>query len=187
MRNLPCLRYKVTEVRLFREGSFAAGREWSHRWVSNKLVNIKAWASPEVKELRITQDYGPSAITLRVREFVPIKGDMLHRQWADGAVTKSVTIPNFAILDMAAALQTYKEFIVSEGPHFFKSAVDYNDRLLWSTYSAAIKYSNTSNVSNIVHFSSWQQTTGGDATPGTRRERLTSNGPATVGSYTSDN
>lgn len=146
MRNLPCLRYKVTEVRLFREGSFAAGREWSHRWVNNKLVNIKAWASPEIKELRITQDYGPSAITLQVREFVPMKGDMLHRQWADGPVTKSVTIPNFAILDMAVALQTYKEFIVSEGPHFFKSAVDYNDRLLWSTYSAAIKYSNISNA-----------------------------------------
>ena len=73
-------------------------------------------------------------------------GDMLCRQWADGAVTKSVEIPNYAIVDMAAALQVHKDFIVNEGPQLFKSTLNYNDRLLWDTYSTAIRFSNASKV-----------------------------------------
>jgi hypothetical protein len=71
---------------------------------------------------------------------------MLDRQWSDGGVTKSVAIPNYAIVDMAAALQVHKDFIVNEGPQFFKSTLDYNDRLLWDTYSTAIWFSNAAKV-----------------------------------------
>ncbi|PMD45949.1 hypothetical protein L207DRAFT_418786 [Hyaloscypha variabilis F] len=143
LHKLPCLRYKVTDVRLFRDGSYAAGRDWSHRWSSNSMENITHWASSELKSIQVTQDYGPSALTFTVRQFIPVKGDMLHRQWSDGAVTKSVAVPNYAIVDMAAALQVHKDFIINEGPHFFKTALDYNDRLLWDTYSTAIWFSNS--------------------------------------------
>jgi hypothetical protein len=144
MRNLPCMRYKLTEVRLFREGSLAVGREWSHRWSNNKMNNITAWASTEMKKIHVTQDYGPNAIVFEVREFVPMEGDMLQRQWSDNGVIKSITMPNYAIVDMAAALQAYKEFIVNEGPQFFRSTIDYNDRLLWDTYTMALRFSKNS-------------------------------------------
>jgi hypothetical protein len=147
LHKLPCLRYKLTDVRLFREGSYAAGHEWSHRWSSNNMDNITHWASSELKIIQVTQDYGPTALTFTVRQFVPVKGDMLHREWSDGAVTKFVAMPNYAIVDMAAALQVHKDFIVNEGPQFFKSTLDYNDRLLWDTYSTAIWFSNASKSS----------------------------------------
>lgn len=107
------------------------------------------WASSELKNIQVTQDYGPTTLTFTVRQFVPVKGDMLHRQWSDGAVTKSVATPNYAIVDMAAALQAHKDFIINEGPQFFKSTLDYNDRLLWDTYSTAIWFSNTAKVSDL--------------------------------------
>lgn len=144
LHKLPCLRYKLTDIRLFREGSYAAGREWSHRWLSNSMDNIKEWASSELKRIQVTQDYGPSALTFTVKQFVPQNGDMLHRQWSDGGVTKSVAIANYAIVDMAAALQEHRNFITAEGSQVFKSVLDYNDRLLWDTYSTAIRYSNIS-------------------------------------------
>jgi len=110
------------------------------------MDNITHWASSVLKNIQVTQDYGPTALTFTVRQFVPVKGDMLHRQWSDGGIIKSVAIPNYAIVDMAAALQVHKDFITKEGPQFFKSSLDYNDRLLWDTYSAAIWFSNASKV-----------------------------------------
>ena len=77
-----------------------------------------------------------------------MKGDMLDRQWSDGTVTKSVTLPNYAFHDMAAALQVHKDFINQEGAHFFKSTLDFNDRLLWDTYNTAIWFSNAAKVGN---------------------------------------
>jgi len=82
LHKLPCLRYKLTDIRLFREGSYAAGREWSHRWSNNNMENITEWASSELKKIQVTQDYGPTSLTFTVREFVPIAGDMLDRQWS---------------------------------------------------------------------------------------------------------
>lgn len=146
MSKLPCLRYKLADVRLFREGSFAAGREWSHRWSGQKMENIVNWASSNIKTIYVTQDYGDSAIAVQVRKFVPVQGDMLHRQWADGSTIKSVPIPNYAIVDMEAALHAYKDHIVNDGPKYFKSALNFKDKLLWDTYSVAIDYSTTASV-----------------------------------------
>lgn len=111
------------------------------------MPDITNWASSTVKTIYITQDYGDSAIALKVREFIPMKGDMLHRQWADGDVIKRVPIANYAVVDMAAALEAHKDHIVDDGPKYFKSALKYNDRLLWDTYTMAIEFSNHAKVS----------------------------------------
>jgi hypothetical protein len=140
------VRYKLADVRLFREGSFAIGHEWSHRFSGKKMTNITAWASPEVKTIYVTQDYGGSAIAFAVREFIPLEGDMLHRQWADGGVVKKVPIPNYAVVDMGAALQAHKDHIVSDGPKYFISALKKDDKLVWDTYSMAIHYSKAAQV-----------------------------------------
>lgn len=150
MHKLPCLRYKLRDIRLFREGSYAAGREWSHRWTTNTMENITQWASAESKQIQVTQDYGDTTLTFTVREFVPVAGDMLCRQWSDGGVIKSVQIPNYAIVDMAEALQVHKDFIIDKGAQFFKSTLDYNDRLLWDTYDNAIWFSNESKVCDLT-------------------------------------
>ena len=152
MSKLPCLRYKLADVRLFREGSFATGHEWSHRWSGKKMENITGWASSNTKTICVTQDYGDSAIAVKVGQFIPVKGDMLHRQWADGNIIKSVPIPNYAIVDMEAALRAYKDHIVNDGPKYFKSALNFNDRLLWDTYSMAIDYSKTAAVRRPCSF-----------------------------------
>jgi len=142
LRKLPCLRYKLTEVRLFREGSFAVGHEWSHRWSGKTLDDITHWASSEVKMVQVTQDYSPSPISFEVREFEPMPGDKLQRRWVHEGVQKTATLPNYAILNMKDAVKAHREFIVNEGPYFFKNTLNYNDRLLSGTYTMALKLSN---------------------------------------------
>jgi len=151
MSRLPCVRYKLADVRLFREGSFATGHEWSHRFSGKKMQNITAWASPEIKTIYVTQDYGGAAIAFNVREFKPVEGDMLHRQWADGDVIKKVPIPNYAVVDMATALQSHKDHIVGDGAKYFTSALKKDDKLVWDTYDTAFRYSNEAKVKHPFH------------------------------------
>jgi hypothetical protein len=143
---LPCLRYKITEVRLF-VTSMAPGRVWSTRWQDTRLKDIDNWASSETRTIKMTQDFSPRPMTIQVRRFVPLESDMLHRSWAHGGVKKSVTLPPYAFANMRAALQTYLDYINQEGSEHFNSILDRDDKLLRETYSAAIKASNGAMVS----------------------------------------
>jgi hypothetical protein len=143
---LPCLRYKLTEVRLFVE-SMAPGHVWSTRWQDLQLKDINVWASSEIRTIELTQDYVTTPLTLKVRRFVPLESDMLDRRWAHGSIKKSVTLPPYAFANMREALEIYKRFINQEGTRHLHSILDPNDRLVWATYSAAVKASNSPTVS----------------------------------------
>lgn len=102
---------------MFRLGN-VPGHEWTEPWGSAKVQNITSagWASPEVRTIKVTQGYSKNALKLGVRRFKPMPGDKLHRTWAEGGVTKSVELPLYAIVDLAAASGTYKDYINQEGP-----------------------------------------------------------------------
>jgi hypothetical protein len=143
---LPCLRYKLTEVRLF-VASMAPGRVWSTRWQDMQLKDINNWASSETRTIKLTQDYVATPLTIQVRRFIPLESDMLDRSWAHGSVKKSVTLPPYAFANMREALKIYVDFINREGIRHFDNILDRNDRLVRATYSAAIKASNSPTVS----------------------------------------
>jgi hypothetical protein len=143
---LPCLRYKLTEVRLF-VGSMAPGLVWSTRWQDLQVKDINVWASSEIRTIKLTQDYVATPLTFKVRRFVPLESDMLDRRWAHGSVKKSVALPPYAFVNMKEALNVYKGFINQEGTRHFQSILDRNDGLVWSTYGAAVKISNSLTVS----------------------------------------
>ncbi|PMD58388.1 uncharacterized protein K444DRAFT_532135 [Hyaloscypha bicolor E] len=142
---LPCLRYKLTEVRLFTE-SMAPGLVWSTRWQDLQLKDINVWASSETRTIKLTQDYVATPLTFQVRQFVPLESDMLDRRWAHGSVKKSVTLPPYAFANMREALEIYKDFINREGTRHLYSILDRNDGLVWATYGTAIKASNSPTV-----------------------------------------
>jgi len=111
------------------------------------MENINAWASPDIKTIRVTQNYGEEAgMLFKVREFIPMQGDSLNRWWTDGNVIKSVDVPHYAIVDMDEAFRTTKEYIVNAGPEFFKGTLKDYDKLIWYTYTEALNFSNIAKV-----------------------------------------
>lgn len=90
-----CLRYKLTDVRLFREGSLATGFEYSHRWPILKMENITARPSAEVKTICVTQDYGnESGMKFKVRKFIPMDGDPEHLDGVLDAIYRPLNPPS---------------------------------------------------------------------------------------------
>lgn len=146
-----CVRYKITDVRLYKPGQ-VPGLEWTSRWTSRTLKDINTWASSETKVIHVSEGYTSTPLELVVREFKVIEGDVVYRKWvAPGGLKKSVLVPSYAIADLSAAQSAYEDYINNGGAEFFMGALDPKDKFLWMTYSMAI---DTSNDMSVVSTSS---------------------------------
>jgi hypothetical protein len=117
------------------------------------MNDVSTWANSEIRCIKITQDYSPNPITLRVRKFVPVQGDSLSRRWKHAGIPKSVTLPPYAIESLKEAGRAYRDYISREGTQFFVSTLDKDDPLIFHTYSMAINASKNHMVRS--HFLSY--------------------------------
>ncbi|KAI1312430.1 hypothetical protein F5Y03DRAFT_381704 [Xylaria venustula] len=138
---MPCLRYKITDVRLFKPGP-VKGHEWTRRWVegaSGSGGDISHWASSETRKVRVTEGYTKETVELRVRQFVPQDGDSLERTWVHDGVRRRVMIPAYAIVNLEEARDAYSAYINSSFVECCKKILLGKDKLLLGTYAAALK------------------------------------------------
>ncbi|KAI0848887.1 hypothetical protein F5Y00DRAFT_269827 [Daldinia vernicosa] len=136
---MPCLRYKITDVKLFKPGN-VKGYEWTRRWIEGIPDDISQWASSETKIVKVTEGYTEQAVELRVRQFVPQDGDKLERSWVHEGTRKRVKIPPYAIVNLEEAKSTYTNYIRQWLPECCKKVVG-KEKFLLATYGAAIKAS----------------------------------------------
>ncbi|KAI1447687.1 hypothetical protein F5Y02DRAFT_351050 [Annulohypoxylon stygium] len=137
---MPCLRYKITDVKLFKPGN-VKGYEWTRRWIEGIPDDISQWASMEIKKVKVTEGYTNQPVELRVRQFIPQEGDKLERSWVHDGARKNVKIPPYAIVNLEEAKSIYTDYIKQGLPECCKKVLSGKDRLLLATYGAAIKAS----------------------------------------------
>ena len=111
------------------------------------MIDVEQWASPEIKAIEITQDFCGTSYALRVRQFVPLEGDLLEEIWNDNGTKRTHQIPPYAIADMGAAAKTIQSFVDSSMYAYISETVK-SDTLLWDTYLMAFKHMGTANVSD---------------------------------------
>ncbi|KAI1341513.1 hypothetical protein F5Y15DRAFT_358607 [Xylariaceae sp. FL0016] len=136
---MPCLRYKITDVKLFKPGQ-VKGHEWTRRWAEGIADDISQWASLETKNVKVTEGYTDQPVQLRVRQFIPQEGDVLYRSWvtSDG-VRKRVHIPAYAIVDLEEAKSAYSSYISRGVFECCKKILSGKEKMLMATYVAAIR------------------------------------------------
>jgi hypothetical protein len=144
---LPCIRRKITDVKLFKPGQ-VQGFEWTSRWKDSIVDNIANWASSEDKIIHVSEGYTSQFVKLRVRRFVPQDGDKLERSWVYNGERKSVRIPPYAIVDLEAAQAEYSDYIERGIAECFSSVIRSKDSLLWKTYSLAWRTAQDPDVSD---------------------------------------
>lgn len=140
-RQLPCLRYKITDTELL-DNEQSPRRAWTTRWKNMEMIDITNWASDTVKTIEITQGVGKTSYFLRVREFVPIEGDALaRRRVIDGKEYEYGCTP-YAVADMKEAGKVLRAFseqtLTTAIPFYVKK-----NTLLHKTYNMAYQYSKT--------------------------------------------
>ncbi|KAI1266794.1 hypothetical protein F5Y18DRAFT_416103 [Xylariaceae sp. FL1019] len=138
---LPCLRYKITEVKLFKKPGQVPGYEWTQRWQKGVTDDISTWdpTDMEIKKIRLTEGYIERTIDLRVRKFIPQDGDSTHRSWVANGHKRSVKIPSYAIVNLEEAKSTYSSYISQNITEFCRSALSGKDKLIGYTYTFAMR------------------------------------------------
>ncbi|KAK3341164.1 hypothetical protein B0T25DRAFT_464856, partial [Lasiosphaeria hispida] len=135
---LNCLRWKITDVKLFKPGQ-VKGHEWTNRWRDSVVDDIGSWAAADSRVIHVTEGYTGRSVRLQVRRFQPQDGDKLDRSWVSGGVVQSVTIPPFAIVDMESAKSAFDDYIKRGLMDCCKRLLGPQEELLWKTYALAIK------------------------------------------------
>ncbi|EGY21724.1 uncharacterized protein VDAG_03164 [Verticillium dahliae VdLs.17] len=147
---LPCLRAKLTDVKLFKPGQ-VHGYEWTQRWKDSIVDNIASWDSPDERKIQISEGLSNSPVELRVKRFIPQQGDKLDRSWcAKDGIKHSVTIPPYAIVDLDEAQRAYTMYIKNCIRNSFVLVLDRvlgaERNLLWGTYYLAWKLSDSQHL-----------------------------------------
>ena len=111
-----------------------------------KIVEIDKWRSSEVKIIHVTQDVGNAWYQLKVREFVPVEGDVLERKWVTDGKQQSFECAPYAIANME---ETGHDLIRFADNHLLTALCYYtgkDDGLLRNTYDMACQCTRSAEV-----------------------------------------
>lgn len=141
MYRLSCLRWKITDVKLFKPGQVQdQGLKWTDRWKGSVMDEIASWDSPRVRTIQVTEGYTGKSVRLRVRQFQPQEGDKLKRSWVSPNGKKNeIEIPPYAIVDMEEAKAAFNRYIKLGLLDCCNHLLGSRDQLLWRTYTLAMK------------------------------------------------
>ncbi|KAI0100470.1 hypothetical protein F4776DRAFT_658291 [Hypoxylon sp. NC0597] len=137
----PCLRFKLAEIILFREG----GLNLTKRWAGVKMKNLgpRDWTGEKARTIALSIGCTKHPFRLTVRRFVPKDGDTTWKYWVDSEGTRRKTdIEPYALADIWKTANEYKEYV-----HDYKFAAlrEYANKpgvdvLVQKTYKAALEY-----------------------------------------------
>src|SRR5690242_7283962 len=85
IHNLPCVRFKVTSMTIYRAG----GLGYTMRFDHTKVMDVFDPSNSAVYDIEITQGLCSSPLRLRVRRFKPEQTDKTHVMYMDGGVPKT--------------------------------------------------------------------------------------------------
>ncbi|KAF4463562.1 hypothetical protein FALBO_9615 [Fusarium albosuccineum] len=132
----PCLRYKITDIRLFKPGQ-VPGYEWTRRWNNNISDPIQNWASDERRTIFVSAGLSNKFVEVEVRKFIPQIGDKLERTWDYNGTKRSVSIPPYALVSLDDVKKAYLDHIRSSMEDAFGKLLGPRDGLLYKTYQRA--------------------------------------------------
>ncbi|KAI1800439.1 hypothetical protein F4811DRAFT_29759 [Daldinia bambusicola] len=141
IHRLPCLRWKLTEVTLFREG----GLELTKRWVGTKMKDLgpRDWVnSSEIRTIKMVMG-SSHPMLLTVKKFTPNDTDITWKNWVDAKGDKHrIDIEPYALASIWETSKRYEEYIFDYArPAVREYTEDHKvDEPIRRTYRAALEY-----------------------------------------------
>ncbi|KAI1653975.1 hypothetical protein F4813DRAFT_399512 [Daldinia decipiens] len=141
IHRLPCLRWKLADVALFREG----GLDLTKRWSGTRMKDLgpRDWVnSNDVRTIKMIMG-SRHPMVLRVKKFTPIDGDVICKYWVDKKGEKQkIDIEPYALASIWETAKRYEEYIYDYAhPAVREYSQDRQvDTLVRRTYRAAIEY-----------------------------------------------
>lgn len=148
VHNLPCLRYKMTEITISRTDDDRGALELTKRWHGFDMKDIGDWVSPELRKIQLSLGVCASPITIEVRKFRPIPGDITYRCWRDGNVMKKADIEPYALENIRKSAEAVTSYLHGNAVESL-AALSRNvstSSITRETYEMAVQHYNTLEV-----------------------------------------
>ncbi|KAI0427244.1 hypothetical protein F5Y09DRAFT_37618 [Xylaria sp. FL1042] len=145
IHRIPCLRWRLNDIVLFRVG----GLELTKRWKGVSVQNLRLgdWADERVVTISICiTTLLCKPLSLNVRRFRPCSNDTLYRHWKrkDTDPPMVINLPSYALADVNATSLEYQQFIeqnAEEAIRRFTNDPTVNEIVRW-TFSVALSHCN---------------------------------------------
>jgi len=118
IHNLPCRRWKLTEISLDRPGFLGFTRRFSHR----QMGDIDG-VGPRVR-VGISVDPGKPVLAVEVHRFVPIPGDVTSRRYISNGTYKYVEIPPYCLADINQTAKAFRDHVEGNALHSLRGAAE---------------------------------------------------------------
>ncbi|KAI0160082.1 hypothetical protein GGR52DRAFT_178161 [Hypoxylon sp. FL1284] len=141
IHRLQCLRWKLAEVVLFREGGLNLTRRWTG--VKVKDLGPRDWVTDRLRIIRVTIGYREKPLELLVRKFKPNQTDVTWKNWVDKTGNRrSFNIEPYALANVKKTAEAYQSYVYQ---YAWAALVEYSNNhkvhpVVRSTYKAAMLY-----------------------------------------------
>ncbi|KAL1901192.1 hypothetical protein Cpir12675_000558 [Ceratocystis pirilliformis] len=146
---LPCLRYKITGVELYKPLTNLQDLAWTKRGTT-ELLEIKnfRWQSTQMRTIWLADGHTDISIKLTVRRFLPKDGDKMKRTWVtSNGELRSVDATPYAISDPDAAYRELEKHLSEMAYQCMQKVVLPLGEVMFKTYSIASDASKDPKVS----------------------------------------
>ncbi|KAI1445036.1 hypothetical protein F5Y02DRAFT_387615 [Annulohypoxylon stygium] len=142
VHRLPCLRWKLAEVVLYREGGLGLTKRWSG--VKMKDLGPRDWQNDTTRTITVRIACRQAPLKFTVRKFTPVNGDVTWRYWVDGqGVRRRIDIEPYALANVWETSRQYSKYVTTYAlVAVAEYAEDINrsvDILVRKTYNAALE------------------------------------------------
>lgn len=108
----------------------------TRRWLGKELKDITTWETSEARRVKLVQNVGDAPISIEVRKFLPIPGDILFRRWHTSEGEKSWFYPPYALTNIQDASKELKRHVEDSVARYIKLFTANESRILFSTFKA---------------------------------------------------
>ncbi|CAJ2510526.1 Uu.00g133350.m01.CDS01 [Anthostomella pinea] len=141
IHKVPCLRWKLMELVMFRTGGLGLTRRWSG--VKVKDLGPRDWVSGETKTISMSLGLCPTSFSVKVQAFHPKEGDVCTRSWVSERGEKMETyIEPFALANTKRTADEYRRYIWENAGHALRQYTERGDVdiLVRMTYADACNH-----------------------------------------------
>ena len=131
IHNIPCLRFKVTSMAIYRPGGLGLTREFTHTMV----VDISNFTDNLVYNIEMTQGLCRDPVRLRVRRFQPKNTDVSVRRYMDGGRPKTQDVGAFCLADVEKTAKEFNEYLERNALEGLEEAVKGSDDIVKDVFA----------------------------------------------------
>lgn len=140
---IPCLRFKVTSMAVYRPGGLDLTKRFDH----TKVMDIADYSDNLTYEINITQGLCRWPIPLRVRRFKPRKTDVTYRRFMDGGAPRFHDTGAFCLADVEKTARQFGEYIECNAFEGLEEAVHGSDDIVKDVFAMIATHYNSLPVS----------------------------------------